>query len=283
MINTQDDFDPKLRLAYDCVIKALRKHLESEIELWDEHLPKIVELSDKFKLVEEPELRKLALDFLRESEIDMCSCEILYRNNVYPHATYHFQQAVEKASKGYMWGFGFLGRDDRIRFHESPKLFLMILEKMDLFAWLESLPETRIGSLMLKAKRILTNPENPGIARWSYEEISEHLSSIDSSTNNIRVMVEEVFDCVSARLNIKSENIEKGKATLTRALLSAVVLCLLSIIMLPHEAYTRYPDRNVKPDEYTSELGVVKAIPKMMKYLQPEVEGLIVIISEQSK
>lgn len=283
MINTQDDFNLIQELIKDCLSMAFRKHLGAEIKLWDEHLPRIAELSDKFQLVKDPELQQLALDFLRESERDLRSCKILYRNNIYPQATYHFQQAVEKATKGYMWGFGFLKKDKKPHFHESPKLFLMILEEIDLFAWLRSLPETRVSSLMLKGQRILKNSKNPDIARWSYKEIDEHLSSIDPFIDKIPSVTEEVFDCISESLNIKRDNIERSKAMFTCALSSVVVLFVLSVIMLPHEAYTRYPDKDVKPDEYTAELGVVKAIPKMMQYLRPVVESLKVIISGQSK
>ncbi len=283
VINTQDDFNLIQELIKDCLFKALRKHFGPEIELWDEHLPKFAELLDNYQLVEEPELRKLALDFLCESERDLCSCEILYQNNIYPLATYHFQQAVEKATKGYMWGFGFLNKDKETQIHESPKLFLIMLQKVGILSWLTSLPNTRLSSLMLEAQRILKKPNNPDIARWSYEEISEQLSSIDPYIKKIPVMVGEVFNCISESLNIKRDNLERDKAMLVRVLSSNGVLCVLSIIMLPHEAYTRYPDKDVKPDEYTAELGVIKAIPKMMQFLRPVVESLKVIISGQSK
>lgn len=283
VINTQDNFSPIQELIKDCLFKALRKHFGPEIKLWDEHLPKFAELLDNYQLVEKPELRKFALDFLHESERDLCSCEILYQNNIYPHATYHFQQAVEKATKGYMWGFGFLKKDKKTQIHESPELFLMILQKVGLLSWLTRVPDTRLSSLMLKAQEILKNPNNPDIARWSYEEISEQLSCVDTYVKKMPDMVGEVFNCISKSSDISRDNIERGQVMITHILCSNVVLCGLSIIMLPHEAYTRYPDKDVKPDEYAAELGVVKAIPKMMQYLRPVVESLKVIISEQSK
>jgi len=44
---------------------------------------------------------KLSFEFLTEAERDIKSCKILYSKKIYSHAAYHFQQAVEKAMKGY--------------------------------------------------------------------------------------------------------------------------------------------------------------------------------------
>jgi hypothetical protein len=36
----------------------------------------------------------------------------------------------------------------------------------------------------------------------------------------------------------------------------------------PHEAFSRYPNREVRPSEYTKDLGIVKATPELIKHLE---------------
>ena len=277
MNNAKEDFHSLQEQAKMVLIRLLKEYFGKEIEQFSDYLPDLLEQLWNVRLVEDQELRKLGLDCLCEAERDLQSCRVLYSKKIYAHATYHFQQAVEKATKGYMWGFGLLTKDKKSETHKSPKLFLMVLEKTSLISWASQLPDAGIKTIIGKAKQIIDKPEHPDIALMSYEEIDGLISKIDMYRDKTRPMVEAIFRQISNITSIKSQ-----PPPLLQALSATVVLFVLSIITLPHEAYTRYPDGKVLPSDYTANLGVVRTIPKMTKYLEPEIHSLKTVISRKT-
>ena len=67
-----------------------------------------------------------------------------------------------------------------------------------------------------------------------------------------------------------------------QTLFAFVTLFILAAISFPHEGYTRYPDMAIKPEEYTMDLGIVRALPKMAKMLEKENRKLMELISQSS-
>jgi len=127
MNNSMKDFDSVWAQIEPIIINNIKQSFPDKKELV-ENLPGMLELAKRVRLTEDRAARKLGLDFLYEAERDVKSCKVLYSKKLYPHATYHFQQAVEKATKGYMLGLGFYEiRELReLMSHFTPQLFLLL-------------------------------------------------------------------------------------------------------------------------------------------------------------
>jgi hypothetical protein len=46
------------------------------------------------------------------------------------------------------------------------------------------------------------------------------------------------------------------------------LLYAISMVTFPHEKFSRYPDGKIKPMDYTQDLGIVKATPELIEYLE---------------
>ena len=90
-------------------------------------------------LTQDTATQRLSLCFLVEAERDIASCNALYSKKLYPHAVCHLQQAVEKATKGYMLGFNWLSAEEVKQIgHDTPKLILdALFEKTGIAFWLK--------------------------------------------------------------------------------------------------------------------------------------------------
>jgi len=102
-----------------------------------------------------------------------------------------------------------------------------------------------------------------GIARMPFEQIVNELNNID----NDRKTVEQLRGLlIQLAVSIKMESETLPLEITTLPVLST--LYRLGTMSFPHEAFTRYPDdEKMIPIEYVRELGIVKALPKMTKYL----------------
>jgi hypothetical protein len=49
---------------------------------------------------------------------------------------------------------------------------------------------------------------------------------------------------------------------------------LVSAITYPHESYTRYPGREIKPSQYTETLGIVQTAPQIFEVLDEALDFL---------
>jgi len=275
MDNAKEGLHSLQEQAQRILIRLLKEHFGKEIEQLSDYLPDLFEQLWKVRLVEDKELRKLGLNFLCEAKRDLKTCNVLYSKKFYPHATYHFQQAVEKASKGYMLGFGLLTKEELFT-HDTPELFLKaLLEKTGVESWANRLADENLKELIDKAKLVIGKSEKrQEVAQASYEEINKHICSIDVYKDTAKRMCQSVISEISRIIEAMPP-----PPPIFQALSALAVLFILAAISFPHEAYTRYPDKEITPSNYTATLGVVRAIPKMMKYLQPEINNLKTVIS----
>ncbi len=207
--------------------------------------------------------RQLSYDFLNEAERDIKSYKVLYSKKIYPHAVYHFQQAVEKSMKGYCLALGMLSIEE-IKSHDTPYVLLKgVLEKTGLKDMLQSLSaESKI--LLDKAWEAQDDLEKRlKIAGMPFEQIINELNSIDNDREKTKQIRDALLPMLLA-LRIGSQALPLEITTLP----VLASLYRLGAVSFPHEAFTRYPDdEKMTPTEYVSELGIVKAIPKMTKYL----------------
>lgn len=207
--------------------------------------------------------RKLSIDFLDEADRDIKSYRILYSKKIYSHAVYHFQQAVEKAMKGYCLGLGILSIEE-VKGHDTPYVLLKgLFEKTGMKGMLQS-SNVESKSLLDKAWEAKDNREKRlGIARMPFEQIIHELNDIDNDRQKIK-LIRGLLIRLSADIKINSETLPLEITTLP----AMASLYRLGSMSFPHEAFTRYPDdEKMIPTEYVPELGIVKAIPWMTNYL----------------
>jgi len=57
---------------------------------------------------------------------------------------------------------------------------------------------------------------------------------------------------------------------------------MLASLSFPHEEFTRYPDGEITPPEYTPSSGIVRGIPKMRRYLAPVLKELRLAFQERN-
>ena len=135
MDKTKKDFKTLWGQIAPIIINKIKQSFPDEKELLN-NLLSMFELISKVRLTEDLAVHKLGFDFLAEAERDIASCNALYSKKLYPHAVYHFQQAVEKAAKGYLLGFNLLSVQE-LRTHDTPELFLdALFEKTGVESWL---------------------------------------------------------------------------------------------------------------------------------------------------
>lgn len=208
--------------------------------------------------------KDLALDFLNEAEIDIKTCHALYNKKIYSRAIFSLQQAVEKATKGYVLAFGHMDLPE-VYTHNTPALLLEAsLEKTGIRDWAKKISDQRISSKIEKAYDTLKdNTSRQVISQITYREIKQFLTRIDEFEHSVLVMQ----DFISRQLSDLS--IYNGKPIVDESLSYWTVLYGLAIITHSHEATSRYPNAAITPSSiYTKSLGIVRTTPDIAKRLK---------------
>jgi len=232
----------------------------------------------KVKLVHDSNTHKLGLDFLTEANRDIKSCETLNRKKLYPHATYHLQQAVEKLAKGYVLLEGFIKAQElrEITTHQSPQVFIeAFIKKVGMKAVAEKLSDrTLITKINNAESTISAEGKRIEIAMASYSDILKQLSAIDPY-HEMANQIDKVILGAMHNTNLDTLFTPSIIQTISKTIPSIATIFTLATITFPHEAYTRYPDRKITPEDYTGNLGIVRAIPAILKYTKAEIKTLI--------
>lgn len=223
------------------------------------------------------EKRLLAKKYIIEAQRDLRRANLLYKDNDYPGAIYHLQQSVEKLHKAAGHGIFRLGDGfEKQASHDSHQVFGKIFEE----EWVKStltlmhdvnpqinLPTTEFDKI---------SKDRLKIAKEKKEEIEKLLDIID--------FIETMFDKEETREKLallsilenseetqdlnSDEGGQKIRNDLPQKLgifVTAIIrLFILGAITFPHEAYTRYPDGEMTPDDYTPELGIVQVLPRIL-------------------
>lgn len=271
MDNNKKDIDTVWTQIQPIVIDELKQIFPGEEELI-RNIPAMAELAKRVQLTTDRTALELAFGFLREAERDMESCKVLYSKKIFPHAVYHLQQAVEKATKGYVLGFGLLSpKEIREIGHDTPMLLLKaVIDKTGLKAWADQSEDNALRQLIDDSyKAISEETKRQEIARTSYSSINENLSKINWYHNVTRQLCQNLLARVTSSISA-----DLPLSPLLQSVSTLPTLFILAAISFPHEAYTRYPDSDITPSEYLANLGIVRSIPNMLKYLKPEIQEL---------
>ena len=244
------------------------------LSMW-EPLQKTIELLRKGK-----RNRPLAIEFLEVAEQDMKASEVLYDQELYALSTFHLQQAIEKTVKsiGYLYGIS----DARSLEHTSAKGLIKILEQyrefvtpfFELAKVLTQVSMPSISETLAQAKGGLEDlSADPKWLRIEYERIQSFLSIADQLRQGVNAKFEEIKESISQSI---PQNYFKAFERSLRFALDYITLYFLATLTFCHESCTRYPDdkRILKPKEYSSELGIVKASPRIREHLQEVLENL---------
>ncbi|MCL0056124.1 HEPN domain-containing protein [Dehalococcoidia bacterium] len=236
----------------------------------------MVELISKPLLTQDTATQRLSLCFLVEAERDIASCNALYSKKLYPHAVYHLQQAVEKATKGYMLGFNWLSAQELRKIgHDTPKLSLdALFKETGIESWFKQGGDEVLETIINDMWQVMSNPDKrQEVARITYDEIMEWLSLILMYVNRSKVAVENVIEDM-----IECHSLPVGAEfpppPIQAMVVAPIVLSVLGAVSFPHWEYTRYPDGKMVPSDYEANLGIVRAIPEIIKCLEPEIQQL---------
>jgi HEPN domain-containing protein len=220
---------------------------------------------------------------MKEADRDIKSIKLLQSKKIYPHAAYHFQQAVEKAAKGYVLAFGYLSKDELPKIHDTPMIFLKVfLERTGLKAFAEQAGSEVLRKRVSDAYDAMDDPvKRQKIARTEYHDVCKALGEIDKY-GYISEQIPKLMQGIAQHVESSSRMPVLQLPLVFQTLYALVTLFILAAISFPHWNYTRYPDMAIKPDEYTIDLGIVRALPKMAKMLEKENHELMKLILQSS-
>ena len=237
-------------------------------------LEELAPIVGRFQPVQDEETRKLGADFLSESARDITSVRLLYSAQVYPHAVYHLQQAIEKAAKGYSLALGFLTPQE-VFTHDTPELFLeAFIRKTGLRKYAALFGKQQLKQIIDNAYESLSDAQKQQeIALSESKVIIGHLRQIEDFDAAGQSMMEVLRMALERYFASTSRQLPETPLSL-RAMHQMIVLFVLAAISFPHEAYTRYPDREIKPSDYGDNLGIVETTLKIVEMLESELGKL---------
>jgi hypothetical protein len=228
--------------------------------------------------------KKQGTSFLDEAVRDIESCKALSpkwctkNRKVLSHAAYHLQQAVEKAMKGYCLATGILSISEvkGKKGHDTPYFLLKaILENTGMKVFLENLSqEAKVR--FEKAWDVIENPQKRvEIAKMSITQIRYRLSEIDKYKKG----AETLRLGFARQFSVPVDS--KRLPLFIRTMPITACLQILGTITFPHEAFTRYTDGSIVPDDYKHDMGIVQSIPEIISYLVPTIKQLREILEKE--
>lgn len=256
------------------------------LELGQEISAALTSLSEEQK----KETMELARGFLECSRQDIQATRLLYERQVFPLSVYHLQQAIEKATKAYALAFFAISKEDLIKIgHKSPMAFIRMLKKSWVNKFIVVLkmfyPDAKtnvseaekIINLKKTQKELVKLPESV-IQNFLdlNEKIRDALTS-DKTQNQINSQIEILLRSLKGLLpGVNTEEIMKS----LRTNFSFDIACsfgglyILSVVTYPHWEFTRYPDKEIKPSDYSLDLGVVQCVDGILTQAENAIQAL---------
>jgi HEPN domain-containing protein len=234
------------------------------------------EVADEFKV--DKTTQKLADDFLEEAKSDLHSADVMYADKNYAKAVYFLQQSSEKAIKSYLLNLGRIHKKDiRPIRHDSPLGFVTMISKMGDFVEKAKALHPHLKTDTTEFVNVVKNPKKRlEHAKISYEGIR---IMIDLPINTKKILNDGLKKIASEKgtplsIYFKNPIWYKMVEHHLNKMVDDMFLYLIGCITFPHEAYTRYPDRALKPKDYTLDMGIVKATPELIEHLKGILENM---------
>ncbi len=193
---------------------------------------------------------------------DLKSSKLLYEGKIFNYAVYHLQQSVEKAVKAFYKLLGILD-DKTIRQtgHNSPGPFVKMIELpfVKQFAdYAKNLSGSDFVTDTSQVQSVLNEEEKRlEVAKLNSENINAMLSFISK--------LETELDPLLPIMN-------------NDYIMATLRLYILSALTFPHEEFTRYSDKAMKPSEYTLDLGIVANIQNIWNEVETTLNEIQILI-----
>ncbi len=256
------------------------------LELGQEMSAALASLSEDQK----KEAMELARGFLECSRQDIQATRLLYGRQLFPLSVYHLQQAVEKATKAYALAFFAISKEDLIKIgHKSPMAFIRMLDKswgnkfivvLKMFypdAKTNVSEARKIINLKKTQKELAKLPES---VIQNFLDLNEKIRNAlmsDKTQNQMNSQIEILLRLLKGRLpGVNTEEIMKSFRTdfSFDMVCSFGGLYVLSMVTYPHWEFTRYPDKEIKPSDYSSDLGVVQCMDGILTQVENAIQVL---------
>jgi len=232
---------------------------------------------------------KIADALVRAAKNDLKAISPLYEQENYSLSTYHLQQTVEKITKAYGLAFNLIKRNElggkKGVGHDSPLMFVRGVEKHELMKYVLALkhfkPEIRTDvdqlELIVKEKKIEIARTEENVAIVYLQLIDNLYKKLD--TKELRDMIEILAGVMISFTLDDEDKVKKAEKFFEKNfkmnyIISFIALYLLACLTFPHEAFTRYPDRALKPEEYKKGMGIVDATPRLIPYIEKIIKDI---------
>ncbi len=219
---------------------------------------------------------ELGIEFSKEAVKDLERSKKAYNEMDYAESIYHLQQSAEKLTKAFGLIQGNITSKDLSKVkHKTPRAFITMIEnKGDLVKVLkETCPELNTNTDYVK--NVIDNRDKE-IALMSDEQLVIFLKigeRIDEALalSKIDDTLKKILPDL-ARLHGKKKYYPNFLISKYGAVF--IKLFLIAAVTYPHEAFTRYPDRDIKPAQYNENMGIVKVAPQAFDILDESIDCL---------
>jgi len=232
---------------------------------------------------------KIAEGLTQTAKNDLKAIMPLYEQENYSLSTYHLQQTVEKITKAYGLAFNLLKRNElggkKGVGHNSPLMFVKGIEKHEFMKYILALKHFQPGMRTdIDKLTEIVKEKKLEIARTNENSAIVYLQLIDNlykkfDTEEMKNMMEVLAGVMASFTFEEGADIEKAEKFFKKNfkidyIISFIALYLLSCLTFPHEAFTRYPDGDLKPEEYKKGMGIVDSTPKLIPYIEKTIKDM---------
>ncbi|MHB1492898.1 MAG: hypothetical protein ACYCR7_04625 [Thermoplasmataceae archaeon] len=245
--------------------------------------------------------RELAKNTLLIAHKDFETSKLLYSSHDLPNAALYLQKAVEKLAKGFAGEELPLNEGEIHKTsHNTPLIFLKLLQVPAIDRFLREFKKVvptidiaKLDKLQELIKDVKSLPSKQQMARLPASFISDFLDICDimmsfedkiadiDSLNKISVRdLESMLRANLTRVlkdnpelaaetekidlrSLVSDTLSTEHNQLIALLILPVPIFILSVITYPHKAFTEYADGEMKPFDYTEDLGVLQSFDRI--------------------
>jgi len=222
---------------------------------------------------------------LRVSRDDLTASKVLHKKRLYSASVYHLQQAVEKATKAFCIGTGLVSAAEAKRIgHDSLQGHFLYADKLSRFLPELGKIESRFNVDIAKIGEV--EAKGLEIARLDKNAIDGLLANFDAVDKSMDKLLSQLSSWAHSQISsaAKGEAASKrsgGSEDVSRAIeqrlqlsRSIPFLFLASALTFPHEEFTRYPDREIKPWDYGKSMGIVACTPELIRRMDKTLRAL---------
>ncbi len=268
------------QLDNDTIMDFVNGFLPDSQKIPKEKSEKIIPEAKKIFLNLKKEPKSSRVDFGAEffeiAKTDFRRSTDAYNLKDYPNAIYHLQQSIEKLVKAFGLCQGsFSEKELRTISHKTPLAFIELIKEEKIGLFITSLkkihPNLNTNTDDLK---LAINTKGVELALSSEDAIRSQLDlvkQIEDALMNSRV--DQVLEqALPALAKLQGNDRKYPNFSVMKFSSIFIKMYILAAITYPHEAFTRYPDREVKPSQYNETLGIVKTAPQIFEIIKDAID-----------